>query len=220
MKPSLSGPAEPLPSDVVLCSYPDTMDGAAAAWLFYKVARRDNIPVEFVNTAQSSPWSPKPSDILERNWVSIGDAPVGTFGKGLLSIARMEPKLAVPLPYAYWKRTVPFGIERMSTIGKSCGVHDSKKSLCMMAWEFFFADRAGFDKPPRIISHIDDHITETWRYNDSKYIAAAISSYPHELAIYDQLATACEDRRRREAMIAGGQGILRYIEQNKEKFKI
>lgn len=211
MRPSLDGPVEPNPSDVVLCSYPATMDGTAAAWVVYKIAKRDHIPLQFV-TAEPG-WKPEPKDILNRNWIAIGDAPAGTFGKGLLSITReRELQRPVPLAYAYWKRTVPFGIEKMSTIGKSCGINDPQKSLCRMTWDFFFAERVGFDRPPRLITHIDDFTTGTLRYNDSRPIATSISTYPKELPIYDRLALALEDRRKREAAIAGGQAVLRYIE--------
>lgn len=213
-RPRLSGVVEPNQKDILLCTYPDTMDGFAAAWVIRKIAKRDDIPVEFQATA-----NPLPSarEILGRNWVCIcdGSIPVGTFGKGIMTFARIAAKPYPPIPYREWKRTLPYGIEQMTQFGKSCGVHDSKKSLCRLVWEFFCADRVGFDKPPRIIAHIDDHTTESWRYNDTKAICAAISTYAHDFKIYDALATAADDKRRREAMIAAGQGIERYIEQLK-----
>lgn len=219
LKPSLSGPLEPNPHDIVVCSHPDTMDGQAAAWVLYKIAKRDNIPVEFVNTRDAMAWTPPPKDILNRNWIAICDdsLPVGTYGKGLMTFMRVRSQSKTPLPYRLWKRTLPYGIDQMSTVGKVCGVHDEKKSLCRLVWEFFCAERVGFDQPPRLIAHIDDHVTGTWKYNDSKAIATTVSTYPHDFATYDKLAQACEDRRRREAMVASGQGIARYIESLREK---
>jgi hypothetical protein len=214
-RPSLQGPVEPNPTDVLLVSYPDSMDGFTAAWIVSQIARRDQIPVEFVNKGAEMIFQPEPKEILGRNWISICDDgfPAGTFGKSLLTFMRCDTQPFAPLPYRNWKRTQPFGIETMASLGKVCGVHDSKKSLCRLVWEFFCADRVGFDKPSRLISHIDDYTTGTLRYNDSEAIAAAVSSYAHDFTIYDRLAKAVEDKRRREAMIAAGQGIARYIKQ-------
>ncbi len=219
IRPNLDGPLAPSPNDILLVSHPDTMDGMAAAWVIYKVAKRDHIPVEFANTKGELTWTPPPKDVLNRNWVAICDAgvPAGTYGKGLMTFLRASLPVKAPLPYRQWKRVLPFGIDQMSTVGKVCGVHDAKKSLCRLVWEFFCAERVGFDPPPRIISHIDDHVTATWKYNDSKAIATCVSTYPHEFAVFDKLAQACEDRKRREAMVAAGQGISRYIESIRER---
>lgn len=208
---------EPKETDVILCSYPDTMDGTAAAWVIYKVAKRDKLPVQFVNTGQHILWTPEPKSVKDRHWIAICDdgIPAGTHGKTLLTFMRTDVQSRPPVPYRNWKRVPPFGVDDIVLAGKTCGVHDARKSLCRLVWEFFCAERIGFDKPPRMLSHIDDHTTGAYKYNDSKEIAAAISSYPHELPVYDKLAIACEDRRRREAMVAAGQGIIRYIEQNR-----
>lgn len=205
---------EPKASDIVLCSYPDTMDGTAAAWVIYKIAKRDKIAVTFVNTGTNKLWTPDPKTIIDRHWIAICDSslPAGTYGKTLLTFFRGPQEVKKPIPYRNWKRVPPYGIDDIALTGKTCGVHDVKVSLCRGVWQFFCADRVGFDKPPRMLSHIDDFVTKSNRYNDSEDICAAISSYPKELGIYDRLAIACEDRRRREAMIAAGQGIRRYIE--------
>lgn len=214
-RPALSGVVEPNPKDILLCSYPDTMDGFAAAWVVSQIARRDNIPVEFANKGVTLGWAPEAKEILGRNWIDIcdGSCPAGTYGKSLMTFMRHDTAPLAPIPYRNWKRTMPFGIETMASLGKLCGVHDSKKSLCRLVWEFFCADRLGFDKPSRLIAHIDDYVTGTMRYKDSEAIAAAVSSYAHDFPIYDRLARAVDDRRRREAMIAAGQGIARYVKQ-------
>jgi hypothetical protein len=219
IKPRLDGPLVPNPHDILLVSHPDTMDGMAAAWVIYKLAKRDNIPCEFMNTKAEATWAPPAKDILGRNWVAIcsDGIPAGTYGKGLLTFHRSSIPARVPLPYRQWKRTLPFGIDQMSTVGKSCGVHDPKRSLCRLVWDFFCADRAGFERPPRLITHIDDHVTAQWKYNDSKAIATCVATYPHDFKTYDALAQACEDRKRREAMVAAGQGIARYIDSIREK---
>lgn len=220
-RPVLSGVVEPDPTDVVLCSYPDTMDGFAAAWVLYQIAKRDSIPVEFV---AANNFEPTTNEISGRNWIAICDtvAPASTVGKSLLvfegihhgKINTYHYKTEA-LPYNRWKRTMPFGIETMATLGKVGAIVDPKKSLCRLVWEFFCSDRVGFDKPPRLIAHIDDYTTGTLKYNDSKDVAAAVSTYAHDFKLYTALAKACDDRRRREAMIAAGQGINRYIEQMK-----
>jgi hypothetical protein len=215
LKPRLDGPLTPNPTDVLLVSYPDSMDGMAAAWVIYKIAKRDNIPVEFFNTGAAVTWTPTPKEILNRNWIAICDAgvPAGTYGKGLLTFYRASLTAKAPLPYRNWKRVLPFGIDQMSTVGKQCGVHDPKKSLCKLVWDFF----CPAEKPPRLIAHIEDHVTATWRYNDTKAIATCVSTYPHDFKTYDALAQAAEDRKRREAMIAAGQGISRYIASLRDK---
>lgn len=219
LKPRLDGPLTPSPTDILLVSYPDSMDGMAAAWVIYKIAKRDNIPVEFLNKKSDMIYTPAPKDVLNRNWISICDdgIPAGTYGKGLLTFFRSSVPSKAPIPYRQWKRILPFGIDQMSTVGKLCGVHDPKKSLSRLVWEFFCADRVGFDKPPRLLTHIEDHVTSSWKYNDSKAIATCVSTYPHEFGVYDKLTQACEDRKRREAMVAAGQGIGRYIDSIREK---
>lgn len=216
--PTAASFLEPTPADIVLCSYPDTMDACAAAWVVYKVAKRDKIAVQFIKHDKHAIYTPEPASIVDRHWIAICEdgMPAGTYGKSLLTIMRSSAGIIKPpIPYRNWKRKPPYGIDDITLGSKLCGVHDATKSLCRSTWEFFCADRIGFDKPPRMLSHIDDYITQAGRYNDSKEIAAAVSSYPRELPVYDKLALACEDRRRREAMVAAGQGILRYIEQNK-----
>lgn len=211
-RPVLDGIVEPKISDVILCSYPDTVDGFAAAWVVYQIAKRDNLPLEFVKGAD---FTPEAKEILERNWIAISDRlpPISTYGKGLLTVSRLHDFSGpfAPIPYKFWKRTMPFGIDRVSSIGKVCGVYDKKKSLCLLTWEFFCADRVGFEQPPKLIAHIDDYVTGANKYRDSKDIYVAVSTYPREFRLYSALAKACDDRRRREAMIAAGQGIARYM---------
>lgn len=224
-RPVLSGVTEPKPTDVVLVSYPDTIDGTAAAWVFYQIAKRDNIPVEFVKELLATPFEPTAKEVLDRNWIAIcdGPAPSTTYGKSLLGFEGIQHKSfdtyhykTEALPYMRWKRTMPFGIETMATLGKVGAIVDPKKSLCRLVWEFFCSDRVGFNKPPRLITHIDDVVTGTLRYNDSKDIVTAVSTYPREFKTYSALAKACDDRRRREAMIAAGQGIARYLAQSQK----
>lgn len=208
---------QPKPADIVLCSYPDTLDGVAAAWVIYKVAKRDKIAVEFVMHDAGKVWTPPASRVVDRHWIAICDTgvPMGTYGKTLLTFCRTEVAAKPPIPYRSWKRVWPYGLEDITLGAKSCGVHNDKQSLCRTVWEYFLAERVGFDKPPRILSHIDDFVTKSNRYNDSAEIATTVDSYPHELPIFDQLAVACEDRRRREAMIASGQGIMRWQAKHK-----
>ena len=212
-QPSVSGVVEPVSEDIVLCSYPDTMDGFTAAWVVYQIARRDQIPLEFVR----SDYTPKKYELKGRNWIAIGHEPLSADAKSIMTIAREKASLLAPIPYRNWVRTVPFGIETMSPLGQVVRVQDQNKSLARLTWEFFVGDRLGFDKPARLVSYVDDLTTGKLRFNDTQDVAAAISTYPHEFHIYDKLAAACEDRRRREAMIAAGQGIRRYISMMNEQ---
>lgn len=208
---------QPKPSDILLCSYPDTLDGIAAAWVIYKVAKRDKFAVEFVKYAAGTTFTPTPDRVAGRHWIAICDAatPLGHNAKSLLTFCRTDAQTKPPIPYRSWRRVAPYGLDDI-TLGTTCGVHNEKQSLCRTAWQFFCADRVGFDRPPRILAHVDDYITKSTRYNDSADISVAIDSYPKELTIFDKLAVACEDRRRREAMVAAGQGIQRYMASLKD----
>lgn len=204
---------EPNPHDVVLCSYASNLDAFLAAGVVRKIAMSHNIPVEFQPADMEFPV------LNERNHISIGDnkeniALKAMGAKSTLIFRRETVDVKEPLPFRLWQRVFPFGVATMAQAGKFCGVADASRSLARMAWEFFHADRVGFDKLPRLIDHVDDAMTGRFRHNDTKAVVEAIESYPVDFALFDRLLQACEERKRREALIAQGQGIIRYKSKN------
>lgn len=209
---------EPKKEDVVLCTYPATLDGRLAAWVVRRIARTHNIPVEFTteDTASAMPG---------QNHIRLSDGvfPVGTEGKSLLVLlsGHTRPGSSVfpaPLPFAQWKRTFPFGVETMTKHeGKAPAVvGDPAKSLSAIAWDFFYADRVGFDKRPRAIDYVNDDVTNKNAFNDTAAVVACLSTYPGDFQTLDKLVEACDDRKRLAFIVTSGQAVLRYIAQNAE----
>jgi hypothetical protein len=204
---------EPNPNDVVLCSYAPTLDAFLAAGVVRKIAMGHNIPVEFQPTDIAFP------ALTDRNHISIGDDKENIVLKALgakstLIFRRDDTSPKEPLPFRLWQRTFPFGIQTMAQAGKFCGVGDASRSLARMVWEFFNVDRIGFDKLPKLIDYVDDAVSGRFKYTDTAAVMEAVTSYPVDFVLFDKLLQACEERKRREALIAQGQGILRYKAKN------
>ncbi len=199
---------EPKKEDVVLCTYPDTLDGWVAAWVVRGIAQKHKIPVEFqldVGTVHSD-------DTTGRNWISIGPRPPGSSAEksflGILtSVDQGKPR---PLPFKQWKRTFPFGVEKMTALADG---YMASPSLAAAAWDFFYADRIGFDKRPRLIDYVDDSETEKFAFNDTKAVVACLRTYPMQFQTLDKLVEACDDRKRLAFVVTSGQAVLRYIER-------
>lgn len=204
---------EPNPNDVVLCSYAPNLDAFLAAGVVRKIAMSHNIPVEF--QTDDMPFPP----LAGRNHIAIGGnkenmALKALDAKSTLLFRRETADVKEPLPFRLWQRVFPFGIQTMAQAGKFCGVNDASRSLARMSWEFFNADRIGFDKLPHLIDYVDDAVTGRFKYADTAAVMEAVSSYPIDFALFDKLLQACKERKRREALIAQGQGILRYKAKN------
>lgn len=210
---------EPKPEDVILCTYPDTLDGRLAAWVVRRVAQAHKIPVEF-NTNQTT------SAMPGQNWIAICDKdfPTSTEGKSLMIITHgfetyLQP---APLPFKQWKRTFPFGVETLQRIpGKAGSIvaaprneAPNSKSLSTLAWDFFYADRVGFDKRPRLIDYVNDAETEAFTFNDTKAVVACIWTYPHDFQTLDKLVEAADDRKRLPYIVNAGEAVLRYIKKS------
>jgi hypothetical protein len=198
--------------DEVLVTYPDTLDGFLAAWVVRKVAQTKNIAVEMCKG------SPAPDiDLNGRNWIIIGDsaAPdeIPSAAKSYLRIDTHKDDVNAvdALPFKDWVRTFPFGIKTMSKHGATHG-RVSGTSLCKAAWEFFYADRKGFDKIPRVLDYVDDSVTSN-RYGDTADVVACVDSYPRDWRTFDSLVEAGDDRKRLNYIVIGGQAIRRYQEK-------
>jgi hypothetical protein len=197
--------------DEVLVTYPDTLDGFLAAWVVRRIAQTKNIAIEMCKGA------PAPDiDLTGRNWIMIGDIvspdELSSSPKSILHIdTHKDGRVsASPMPFKDWVRTFPFGIKTMAKIGGlGC---ESGTSLCKAAWDFFYADRKGFDKIPRILDYVDDSLTEN-RYGDTADVVACVDSYPRDWRTFDSLVEAGDDRKRLAYIVAGGQAIRRYVEK-------
>lgn len=200
---------DPDPKDVVLCAYPDTLDGFVAAWVVRRAARTANIPVEFQKSCDPIP------NLEGRNIVVIGPTVVPDGARSLVAFAQAKHAVPAPLPFKSWERTFPFGIKTMSPEGHvASAVCDATKSLALLAWDFFNADRIGFEKPPRLIEHLNDYVAAEggkFKYADTPDIWACLDSYDRDFQVLDKLIEACDDRTRRDRMIVAGQGINRML---------
>lgn len=204
---------EPKPEDVVLCTYPDTIDGRLAAWVVRGIAQTHKIPVEF-NFNETA------TAIPGQNHIAIADGPfpASTRGKSLLAIASYSGSNEIwpaPLSFGQWKRTFPFGVATMTKHpGNSAAlVPATGKSLAATTWDFFYADRVGFDKRPRLIDYVSDSETMN-AFNDTAAVLACIRTYPHDFQTLDKLVEACDDRKRLAFIVTSGQAVLRFIAQN------
>lgn len=210
--PGLGGPIEPKKEDVVLCTYPDTLDGRLAAWVVRRVAKTHNIPVEFSTK--------DPEEPLEgRNWIAFGSDGIalGSFKSGLFFVPKTlvetpSPHWNKPIPFRQWKRTFPFGVEALSS--EQTSVVYAEKSLALAAWDFFYADRLAFDKRPRLLEYVNDAVTETFGFADTKAVVACVETYDKAFQTLDKLVEACDDRKRLAFIVTSGQAVLRYIDQN------
>lgn len=208
---------EPKKEDVVLCTYPDTLDGRLAAWVVRGVAQSQKFPVEFVVEKDGEPG---PTAMPGQNHIIIaaGAFLASTEGKSALVFSRAASTLfEAPLPFRNWKRTFPFGIETMKKHeGKTPAVvGDGRKSLSAAAWDFFYADRVGFDKRPRLVDYVNDETKNA--FNDTAAVVACLNTYPKDFQTMDKLAEACDDRKRLAFIVTSGQAVLRYIAQHRDE---
>jgi hypothetical protein len=215
---------EPDPRDIVPVSYPDTLDGWLAAWVLRRVALKHRIPMEMVRSGAML--ADIPAD--DRNYIELRDfsggaaiyeRPYRSSYRSALVFLRGEfapPaqfEQAPPVPFGDWERTFPFGIKTL-VAGAPTAVVQAEAALCRQVWEFFHADRKGFDKTPRLIQFVDDHVRGRYAFSDTKAVIACVESYPADFFTLDELVKACDDRPRREMIIVGGQAILRYREKH------
>jgi len=77
---------------------------------------------------------------------------------------------------------------------------DQKKSGAVLAWEWAHRTPA-----PWLLQYVQDKDLWEWALPGSREITAALSSYPHDFALWDSF--------RREALEAEGRAILRYEQE-------
>lgn len=89
-------------------------------------------------------------------------------------------------------------------------VFNIEKSGAHLAWDYLH--NSGFPRangkevpPPWIVQYIEDRDLWLWRLPHSKEINAALQSYPHKFAVWDELA-----ERNLEEFILEGRATLRY----------
>jgi hypothetical protein len=198
---------EPPPEDVVLVTYPDTLDGFLAAWVVRDMARKKNVALQMIEKAP-----PFDIDLTGRNWIIIGGLihpdELKSKAKSVISIINQDPPIEnadKPLPFKEWKRTFPFGIASMTRhdVGFVYG-----PSLCSAAWRFFNTTAL-----PRALAYVTHSLTKN-PDDVTSDVVACIDSYDHRFAIFDQLILACDDNHKLAYVIAGGQAIRRYKEKN------
>lgn len=67
--------------------------------------------------------------------------------------------------------------------GQIKGLFDMKKSGAMLTWHWFNPDK----QPPKLIEHIQDRDLWQFKLEGTREIQAALSSYPYDFKIWDQL---------------------------------
>lgn len=210
---------EPDPKDVVLCVYGSTLDDFVAAWVVRQMAKKHNVPVEFVEWV--GPMYGHTVGADGRNAFEIG-VPAGTAnGARSCVMFRRGPDVRAEdypsaLPFNKWGRTFPYGIKTMAPAGvQRVQYAASRLALAALAWDFFHEKRVGFDQRPRLIEHLADSLSGAApKFNDTPDVVACVDSYPRAFRTLDSLVEAVDDRKRRELVITGGQAIRRYIAKN------
>lgn len=205
---------EPKKEDVVLCTYPNTLDGRLAAWVVRGIAKKHNIPVEFATEEKNATAMPGQNHIVLSD---SGSFQAGTEGKSMLILRvgfPIDQPHDAPLPFKQWKRTFPFGIETMQRLPNKAGavVSTESKSLSAIAWDFFYADRLGFDKRPRLIDYVSDRATKN-AFHDTAAVIACVQTYDDSFQTLDKLVEAADDRKRLAYIVNAGQAVLRFVEQ-------
>lgn len=203
---------DPDPKDIVLCTYPDTLDGFFAAWVVRHFAMKHNIPVEFSSTGIGE------SNVAGRNVIEIASAVAPIDAKSVVVISDGLHAMPTPRPFATWERTFPFGVKSMTDAAEHIGVvcaPSGTKTLTLLAWDFFNAARVGSDKPPKLLQHLNDYLTSSAspKFADTPAIYACLDSYPRDFVTFSKLVEACEDRVRRGRMVDAGQGIIRMLQK-------
>jgi hypothetical protein len=203
--------ATPSQSDVVYCAHEDTLDGWLASWVIREIAKKYSIPVEFTTEVDATPKLP------DRNCIVIGGEHPATYydeteSKSLVSFRRVSDETEqAPIPFRFWERTQAFGIKTMSPKGRRSSIHNSKLSLSRLVWEFFYAE--GGAHVPYLFVLVNDHLSGVHRFLESRAVVECVQTYPRSFANLDKLIEACEDRKKRALMIAGGQAVMRYVER-------
>lgn len=213
----LPSPVEPKPADVVFCNYDGTLDSKIAAWVVRGIARAYNIPVEF----QEGVGHPGCPPLDGRNHIMIGGLEFPhnydvINSKSLMSFMTIEkPALREPIPFQNWQRTWPYGIQTMCPDkGRFCGIHDPTRSLARIAWNFFCPTNT----MPALIRYLDDAVTGRNQLPEAPAVYACLESYEPEvgkdLAAWDKLVKACENRKKLALIVVGGQAVLRCRKHN------
>lgn len=207
----LGNAVDPQPRDVILCTYPDTLDGWLAAWVVRGIARQYALHFEF-QLISHKVGSTLP-DVTDRNWIAIGGTGPWSESvneRGVLLVGVDGGSDAIP--FAKWERSIPFGVVAMVP-GRKGRIHTTG-SLTGQMYAFFHAARAGFEKRPRLIDYLEDASKPSPQLNGSvSLIQCAESYFPMDFQTLDKLVEAADDRRRREMMFVAGQAIRRYIDQ-------
>lgn len=209
-----AGLIEPDPREIVLCVYEPTLDGFAAAWVVRTVFKEAQIPVEFAYQPIGD------IDATGRNVLYLGDQhqPVTGAARSVVQFDNDgETSFGAPLPFKDWERVFPYGVKTLTKAPAKVGVVTKKNSsLVGLAWDFFHANKIGL-KRPFVVDQIDDHVAGTKKFRDSADIYACADTYPQDFMTFDRLAEACEDRKRLDFVIAGGQAVNRFLAKHAGK---
>lgn len=205
---------QPKARDVLFCTFPGTHDGWLAAWVLRSVAHRHAFAVEFASGAQSDF-----PDLSDRQWVAIGGGSVDAAPvpnppcREMLVIGALgDHDAPAPLPFSLWERSLPFGVVSFGHPHSATGggARGSTYSLAASAWDFFMADRVGFDARPRLINYVEDHASPSPRLQDTAAVMRYLQETHKGFQALDRLIPAVDDGVDRRRLIAAGKALLRW----------
>lgn len=186
----------PKPEDVVLCTFPGSLEGWLCAWVIRATFRTAQIPVQFETFGQRHE---APSPVAGRNWIIIGNRPVDhAAAKSVLSFeVGNGGSVPSPIPFLAWKRTFPYGVEGM--VNGHAAIQADLRPLPIQVWDFF---RGNPGRQPRLFDLIGQEpphpalvCVETYDYGNFRTL--------------DELIYAADDKDRFAIMETAGAAVLR-----------
>jgi oligoribonuclease NrnB/cAMP/cGMP phosphodiesterase (DHH superfamily) len=99
----------------------------------------------------------------------------------------------------------------MLSSGQIDGLFDMNKSGAMLAWQWFNPDQ----KAPVLIRHIQDRDLWSFKLDGTREICSALSSYPSDFAIWDELMS--RDESELTVLRREGEAIERKLQKDIEQ---
>jgi len=180
--------------DVVCIWHDHCTDGMASAWVVHHHFGAGN--VEFIGGVYGKP-APR-DDILVDKHVYLVDF---SYDASTLRHIALIAKSVTILDH---HKTAELNVQPLLDEGTIQGAFSSEKSGALLTWCWFFPEQ----RAPIILEHVSDR--DLWRFDleDSREIEAALSSYPMELEVWDELMVTSLG-----VLITQGEAILRSQRQ-------
>lgn len=108
-----------------------------------------------------------------------------------------------PAPYEAWGNSALPPVEGDDE--PIAALFDMNRSGAVMAWDFFHPNR----EPPMLLQVVQDR--DLWRFNMpwTRGVQTVLYSHPYDFAVWDVLASRCDEPELRQQMVAEGEAIDR-----------